>query len=122
MLINTPFSSLKFNQLKTIILIVLYILVALIYQQQLFDEILKTNILVLFTGMVIVFDYIFSPYFTFRLASINKTTLLAFLLVLFIMLNSLLIRNALLIGALFNVLIGAVIAVQLNNFKFKPCL
>jgi hypothetical protein len=122
MLINTPFSSLKFNQLKTIILIVLYILVALIYQQQLFDEILKTNILVLFTGMVIVFDYIFSPYFTFRLASINKTTLLAFLLVLFIMLNSLLIRNALLIGALFNVLIGAVIAVQLNNFKFKPWL
>lgn len=112
----------KLNQIISSILIVSYILISLIFQQQLFDEIIKTNLLTIILGLLIVIEFVFSRESNFTLLKSNTTSFLAFVLIVFVFINSFLIRNEFLSGAIFNIIVSAVIAIKINNIKSSSWL
>jgi len=120
--LNTNISKNKFRKFLTFSLILIYIIVALIYQQYMFNEIIKTNLFLTILGGLIVLDFIISPNFRLTLKKINQPTSLVFILFGFLLLNSVLIRNYFLLGAFFNLTICSVIGVRLSYFKLNSKL
>lgn len=105
------------NQTISSILIVSYIIFTLILQQQLFDGIIKTNLITIILGSLIVVEFIVSKKLNFNFLEVNKASFLAFILIVFVLINSFLIRHEFLSGAIFNIIVSAVIAIKINNFK-----
>ncbi|SHN00936.1 hypothetical protein [Polaribacter sp. KT 15] len=103
-------------------LIILYIIFTLVYQQYMFNEVLKTNLITMFLGFLIVFNYITSANFNLKNFRINKTTILAIVLIIFVLINSFLIRHEILVGAIFSIIITGVIGKKINEFKSEPWL
>lgn len=119
---NTNISKNKFRSFLTFSLIMLYIIVGLIYQQYMFDEIIKTNLFLTILGGLIVLDFFISPNFSLTLKKINQPTSLVLILFGFVLLNSVVIRNYFLFGAFFNLIICSVIGVRLSYFKLSSKL
>ena len=119
---NTNISKNKFRKFLTFSLILIYIIVALIYQQYMFNEIIKTNLFLTILGGLIVLDFIISPNFRLTFKKINQPTSLVFILFGFLLLNSVFIRNYFLLGAFFNLTICSVIGVRLSYFKLNSKL
>lgn len=119
---NTNISKNKFRKFLTFSLILIYIIVALIYQQYMFNEIIKTNLFLTILGGLIVLDFFISPNFRLTLKKINQPTSLVFILFGFLLLNSVFIRNYFLLGAFFNLTICSVIGVRLSYFKLNSNL
>jgi hypothetical protein len=120
--LNTNISKNKFRKFLTFSLILIYIIVALIYQQYMFNEIIKTNLFLTILGGLIVLDFFISPNFRLTLKKINQPTSLVFILFGFLLLNSVFIRNYFLLGAFFNLTICSVIGVRLSYFKLNSNL
>jgi len=120
--LNTNISKNKFRSFLTFSLIMLYIIVGLIYQQYMFDEIIKTNLFLTILGGLIVLDFFISPNFSLTLKKINQPTSLVLILFGFVLLNSVVIRNYFLFGAFFNLIICSVIGVRLSYFKLSSKL
>lgn len=111
-----------YEQFVSTVLLILYIIVTLIYQQHLFNEILSSNLVSTVLGFSIVFVHVFSKDSNFSSLNLNRISLLAFLLVLFVLANSFLVRNKIMTGALFNIIICGVIGFKINQFRSKPWL
>ena len=109
-----------FRHLLTFSLITIYIIVGLIYQQQMFGEILKTNLILMVLGSLIFFDFLLFPNFILSLKKINQPTSLVLILFGFVFLNSIFIRNYFLFGAFFNLIICSVVGIRLSYFKLNP--
>lgn len=116
---NINISKNKFREFLTFSLILIYIIVALIYQQYMFNEIIKTNLFLTILGGLIVVDFFISPNFRLTLKKINKPTSLVFILLGFLLLNSIFIRNYFLLGAFFNLTICSIIGVRFSYFKLN---
>lgn len=112
----------KSQELLRFILILTYVIIALIYQQYMFDEIIKSNSLLTILGFLIVADFLISPNFKLALNKINQPTSLIFILLIFLLSNAIFIRNYFLLGAFFNLIVCSVIGVRLSYFDLNPKL
>jgi hypothetical protein len=118
--LNTHISKNKFRKILTFSLILVYVIVALIYQQYMFNEIIKTNLFSTMLGGLIVVDFLISPNFKLTLKKINQPTSLVLILLGFLLLNAVFIRNYFLLGAFFNLIVCSVIGVRLSYFSLSP--
>lgn len=107
------------NNLITIFIVV-YIIIALFYQQALFNDILDNyQLLLIGWGVVIIIINILnSKYnFTYHEVSISYISILGSLLLGFVIINSIFIRFELLGGAMFSILVSIAIAKNINRTK-----
>lgn len=105
------------RQLFAIVIIDFYVISALFFQQQLFNGVLKSEYLLLVIGLFIISITIFEELSNDSFYRINSTKKLEFVLLLFIILDSLIIRERIMFGAIFDLFVGIAIAKQLNHLN-----
>ena len=98
------------------LLTVTFIMLAMILELKI-DSILPiTESMVLLSGALVVLVIFFNQY-RYSIYKINKSIFLIITILFFILLNSIFVRNYILIGAIFNLITGATIAYQLVRNK-----
>ena len=98
------------------LLIVTFIIFAMILELKIESILPITESLVLLTGTLAVF-FIFLNQYRYTIFKINKSIFLVLIILFFILLNSVFVRNYILIGAIFNLITSATIAYQLVRNK-----
>lgn len=99
----------KLNDFIATFLVVIYIVLCLIYELKIYgSEFINQPLIILF-GLLIIFYTLKYTYFKIELHRFSKISLLFWILIFFILINSFFIREELLTGALFNLLMGTVI-------------
>ena len=107
----------KLNDFIATFLVVIYIVMCLIYELKIYgSEFINQPLIILF-GLLIIFYTLKYTYFKIELHRFSKISLLFWILIFFILINSFFIREELLTGAIFNLLMGTVIGKYLavNN-------
>ena len=99
----------KLNDFIATFLVVIYIVLCLIYELKIYgSEFINQPLIILF-GLLIIFYTLKYTYFKIELHRFSKISLLFWILIFFILINSFFIREELLTGAVFNLLMGTVI-------------
>lgn len=114
--------SIKYSLIRNFFsaaLIIIYIFVSLIYQQGLFNNLISTNTITILLGFLIVVDFSLTEKNFLKLDKFEKINFLFISLFFFVLMNSIFIRQYLLFGALFNIIVCYVIAKKINNFKLN---
>jgi hypothetical protein len=115
---NLKISKEKTIDLVTKSLIVFYIIICLTSELILFNINFITQLHIIFVGVIIIILTQYKVKFKSISYGISKVYLLTIFLSLFIIFNSLFVRNQLLLGVLFNVVMGLIIGKYLALSKY----